>query len=508
MSKVSILKWLKKNIFNKNIIKILLIFLFAAGVIMLRRPMDTVVPEKTISDNREAWVTVFVHGSFGSLLGFLNTVDVIKDNIDGTAYKKVVGKMRKDPFFYREQPLLEKGLIQIFPSYDLATTNKRKLAAYPLLKAYDDITERVAPGKEKNYFYTFGWSGLLSQKRRCLEAIRFYNSISEEIEKYQLLGINPKIRVLTHSHGGNLIAYISAIYKILEKVEFDCTKIKKPKHYEQDAFKITANWLCSLPKKGDAKKKKRGQKRWGYRPEKPLNCIDELIMWGTPVQPETDYLFASSFFKKIYHFYSEDDLVQRIDWVSTKQRYSDRRFDTPRLWEKNKSEKSRFVQSRVMVDRCFDLGKKLENKKAKKKKAESFWSVLFSGGSIVTPSGSDPTHKELWFFSWKYEDSPIREFILAPFPVSVFTPALTRLIEKSKEKNAEKDFNDFDINIRKTIKTMEFDLVKHDEESVIGKFSIEKDFLSSLKNSVSPWRSKQRSSEDLFNMLRRYAEKT
>ena len=43
------------------------------------------------------------------------------------------------------------------------------------------MNELAKPGKEKNYFYTFGWSGLLSQHRRCLEAIRFYNALSLEL---------------------------------------------------------------------------------------------------------------------------------------------------------------------------------------------------------------------------------------------------------------------------------------------------------------------------------------
>ena len=50
--------------------------------------------------------------------------------------------------------------------------------------------------------------------------------------------------------------------------------------------------------------------------------------------------------------------------------------------------------------------------------------------------------------------------------------------------------------------------VLDDEEKVVGTFSIEKNFLSLLKKNVSSWQPKKRSSEDIFNLLRRYAEKT
>jgi hypothetical protein len=458
------------------------------GIIFVQKKNTKTVFEKpvekkveSIEKGREPWITVFVHGSFGSLLSLLSAYEVLSDKVNGSAYKKVAGRMRKDPFFYREQPLLEKGLKRIVPTYDLSVTGNKLFAAYPLIKAYEDVNERAKPEAEKNYFYTFGWSGLLSQQRRSLEAIRFYNALSVEIEKYNSQGIYPRVRILTHSHGGNLVAYIADIDRELSMGRTDVDG-------------AVARWFKTLPKKAEAKKLK-GQKKWGYRPTKKGFDIDELISWGMPVQPETDRLFASKVFKNVFHFYSEEDLVQRIDWVSTKQRYSDRRFNFCRIYDDPKRRSNRLVQSRVMV--CQEIKKR--KKKMVKKKPDSFWSILFSGGAIVTPTNQDPTHKELWFFSWPNKKD-IREFVLSPFPVAVFSPMLVELIKKHP------GLDDVDINIRKKEKEINFDLIKHDEPSIQDICSLGENFFSYLKKKVEVWRPKTVSSQDLFNMMRRYAD--
>ena len=199
--------------------------------------------------------------------------------------------------------------------------------------------------------------------------------------------------------------------------------------------------LKMLPGKQKAKGF-RGQKQWGYWPKKRNVFIKELILWGMPVQPETDHLFAGSIFDHVYHFYSEDDLVQRVDFVSTKKGYSDQRFDRSRLsiFEHGECEHGvcHLVQSRVMVGRNLEKcdlrlrrtgtiedrspSAKVSHSVKKEEKQESIWSILFSDGALVNPKSKDPTHKELWFFSWYDEDSDKRKFALEPFPVSVFSP--------------------------------------------------------------------------------------
>jgi hypothetical protein len=475
----------KKGAYKKIVITLAGLGLLGGIVIMQRRGTKIVEQTKTVKvassvqSERQPWMTIFVHGSFGSLLSLLSAYEVWSDKVSGSAYKKVAGRMRKDPFFYREQPLLEKGLRKVNPTYDMSQTGNKPFAAYPLLKAYEDISEQIKPGQEKNYFYTFGWSGLLSQRRRSLEAIRFYNAISEELEKYREQGIDPKVRIITHSHGGNLVAYIADIDKKL------CSGVCQGE---------VAEWFKSLPEKEEAKKLK-GQKKWGYRPTKKDLVVDEMIAWGMPVQPETDCLFAHNVFKNVFHFYSDEDLVQRLDWVSTKQRYSDRRFNLCRLYGEPQKRCNRLVQSRVMV--CQELKKR--PKKVAKQKPNSFWSVLFSGGAIVKPTNQDPTHKELWFFSWPTKKD-MREFVLSPFPVAVFSPMMVELIKKHP------DLDDVDINIRKKDAEINFDLIKHGEPKARDICALGVKFFSYLKKNVESWRPKTVSSKDLFDIMRRYAD--
>lgn len=375
-------------------------------------------------DGAETWMTVFIHGSFGSTLALLSAYHVVQDQVEGSAYKKMVGKMRKNTFFFRDQPLLERGLVKVTPSFDLSVTGSKKYAAYPLLKAYEEVVNHVRPKKEKHYFYTFGWTGLLSQSRRCLEAIRLYNALAEEVESFRKKGINPKIRILSHSHGGNLVGYLGAIAELHSPKGLSSLPLsgKAPPSLKvvdphAEALVRMAKRLASLSLRKVAVKRK-GQKRWDYKPiwkgreedGGPLS-IDEVVLWGMPVQPETEKFFAGgSFFKNVYHFYSEDDLVQRIDGFSTKQGYSNRRFTPCPL------PGSHFVQSRITVDRELERKPSAKPQTSMKKpghgdakgeqvvkaekKEESFWSVLFKGGALVRPVSPDPTHKELWFFCW------------------------------------------------------------------------------------------------------------
>ena len=54
--------------------------------------------------------------------------------------------------------------------------------------------------------------------------------------------------------------------------------------------------------------------------------INELVLIGSPVLTETDFLINSPLFEKIYHFYSYGDRVQRMDCFSVNRIASNRKF--------------------------------------------------------------------------------------------------------------------------------------------------------------------------------------
>ena len=110
-------------------------------------------------------------------------------------------------------------------------------------------------------FYFFGWSGKLSFKERKKAAQELYAHLLDlhEIytEKYKQ---SPSIRLITHSHGGNVALNLARV----------------------------RNENCHLK-------------------------IDELILMACPVQTETMNLVQEPLFEKIYSFYSKADLMQIID---------------------------------------------------------------------------------------------------------------------------------------------------------------------------------------------------
>jgi len=110
-----------------------------------------------------------------------------------------------------------------------------------------------------NSLYLFGWSGRLSAHERYWAAVVLYQKLAALSQKYhQKFGMLPRIRLVAHSHGGNVALNLARIHKA-RKDNFD---------------------------------------------------IDSLILLACPVQQETKELVNSDFFKKIYAFYSSLDMVQ------------------------------------------------------------------------------------------------------------------------------------------------------------------------------------------------------
>jgi hypothetical protein len=102
---------------------------------------------------QEVCMTVFVHGSFGSLIGFVNFSDVMSDKISGTLYRQINKSMRDDDFFYRDQPILQRGMVRVEPTFDIQSVGNKKYGVYPILKAYEIINNIAKQNNEKTLFY-------------------------------------------------------------------------------------------------------------------------------------------------------------------------------------------------------------------------------------------------------------------------------------------------------------------------------------------------------------------
>lgn len=130
-------------------------------------------------------------------------------------------------------------------------------------------------------FYFFGWNGKLCFTEREKASKDLYLALLQLAADYEAIHHKkPTFRIITHSHGGNVVLNLAKI---------------------QD-------------------------------PENPL-IIDELILLCCPVQEETKYYIAHDCFKRVYAFYSNRDMFQVIDPQGlyknsrTKKTFSERRFD-------------------------------------------------------------------------------------------------------------------------------------------------------------------------------------
>jgi len=114
----------------------------------------------------------------------------------------------------------------------------------------------------RGHVYLFGWSGTLSFEAREQAAHDLRIELDRLIQKYQTsYNYTPKIRIITHSHGGNVALNLAAI-----KNDYGTNFV-----------------------------------------------IEELILLACPVQDQTEPYTQDPLFKHIYSFYSNRDLFQIFD---------------------------------------------------------------------------------------------------------------------------------------------------------------------------------------------------
>jgi len=351
----------------KNYCTLLLITMFLTTSTSVF-PVKTALPKK----EKETWITVFVHGimSIRPHLNFSNFINFMRDDIENTVYSKTVELMRQDNFFHLNQAMQEFGLEKIDLSH-LSKKNATSTTAF----IYDEIAKLSGAPEANNHYYTFGWSGLLSPTVRYKEAEKLFTNLIKELDIFWKQGIYPKIRLIGYSHGGNVCLNLAAV--------------------RQDKYPLSAL------------------------------TIDELVLLGCPVQTETDYLIADQIFKKIYHFYSRADRIQRIDFFSFNRFFSRRHFQNRQHFKVPKN----LAQIRLKVMRNK---KTKENRKSKQQeRALNFNNPSVVSGNSPVLRDMSPGHMELWFFGWTpghYRNN----FSLHPLPVLVFVPLLIHHLQQAE----------------------------------------------------------------------------
>lgn len=473
-------------------ILILLLFLLSLVSAIAYLHYSPFKMKATLKEGKEPWITIFVHGSFGTVLGLFSFFKVVNDAVDNTHYKRLTSSMRYDPYFYQLQPLREPGLFSFTPTFQPLTANETyRYAMFPIASAYKHFQEYVKKN-ENEFYYTFGWSGLISQQRRRKEAIRFYNILIEEIEKYKKEGITPKVRIITHSHGGNVALNMGGVHYLLSHNNILPEETTAPE--EKASLSLLKHMLEKLPSKKEAEHNLH-QKKWDYYPLHHDLVIDELILLGTPIQPETSYFAHYPFFKKIINVYSENDAIQGMDWVSTARSYSEQRFTLPPVEER----KNTIIQARIMIDKSKKTLTPSSSHASEEPK--SWWQTLLF--SSKKEKSIDPTHKELWFMSWKREgdekSSGAQEYI-KPYPYVITIPLLLALLEK------EPHTQDVDFHLRfKKGEGIKASIAPHGKGEKIKRIYFPKTVLEELQRHAEAWHPQDVTRQKEFSILHHYS---
>jgi hypothetical protein len=216
---------------------------------------------------------------------------------------------------------------------------------------------------------------------RYKESVHFFEVIEKEIAKFHAQNIYPKLRVIGYSHGGNV-----------------CLNL--------------------------------GRARQKVFPNSKL-VVNELLLIGSPIQGETDFLINDQLFEKAYHFYSESDRIQQLDFFSFDRFFSNRSFEAYSAFTPPK----KLTQIQIKVTRNTPSTRRNRKKQELAKNIEN--PAIVVGNSHLIRDAS-PGHSELWFFGW----TPVnyREvFPLNPFPTITFAPHIIHELQQIENKLSSPD---------------------------------------------------------------------
>lgn len=319
---------------------------------------------------KEHWLIIYIHGIIGIQphLNLPNLAKFFRDKIAQSVYERTVELIRRDEFFYQHHPMQLPGLRKI----DL-TNQQPGACATAYAHLYEEIYKHYLP-HTINHYYTFGWSGLLSSRMRHYEGKMLYDQLHTELSAFKKQNINPKICLITYSHGGNIALKLAEVAS-------------------QDM----------------------------YAPMKKL-AIDKLIFIGLPVLGETDFLINSPIFKKIYHVYSYGDRVQPLDCFSMGGFSSSRTF------------KSRLDFH--IPDKLVQIELRLKKPRASRGLNINPSNKVPFINNKQQQRTADPGHTELWSFGWSHRG--FREsFPLYPLPAAILLPYLAYIVDTHHQQGTK-----------------------------------------------------------------------
>ena len=125
-------------------------------------------------ESTDMWMIIFVHGTSGatSNISLSNIYRIMLDEVENSSYEKAVDLIRSNPYMYQNQPMQEYGLHPVDH-----VSRKPGQAAALFAHIYDAVLQETFPQHKYTAYYTYGWSGVLSESIRYKNATRFYQEL-------------------------------------------------------------------------------------------------------------------------------------------------------------------------------------------------------------------------------------------------------------------------------------------------------------------------------------------
>lgn len=186
-----------------------------------------------------------------------------KQTVTPQAYPVTAPSSAKPPVTVWVHGTTNNALIKKIHAAPLGMHRAQQLSNDYHLKTVAQQLTSLDPARfDFNHFYMFGWSGHLSFEARKQAARELYTALKKIRHEYcYRYGTEPKICIITHSHGGN--------------VALNLARVKEPT-------------------------------------DTALN-INELVLLASPVQQATSHYIEDPIFKKVFSLYSDLDILQLAD---------------------------------------------------------------------------------------------------------------------------------------------------------------------------------------------------
>jgi hypothetical protein len=170
---------------------------------------------------QEEIATVFIHGSIHVPLAFLSPFCVLYDSFNGSSwYEKTVNSLRYHITTQRDGVVFLDGLFEVTQiiNQDNFEGPTRYNGACHVIRGFQRSCATISHTTRR--FFTFGWSGILSEQERKSAAEDLYDALHALKLEALVRGKQLKIELYAFSHGGQIALHLPMVRKIRGDTHF------------------------------------------------------------------------------------------------------------------------------------------------------------------------------------------------------------------------------------------------------------------------------------------------